>query len=219
MKEFELEKQQARAKVKGSMDANLAWMGEPFTKYDALVLLHELKHEIGDLVTAHKSLLKAEGFLTREDVDKKEAALTHSVGTVLDPKVKSWRTSLQPEDVAQYIKDLKPTITPMAKAIAEFGTEKEVLVPLIKEEKSHLQKRQEKCSHKDNTDRWAFNLQHNFHDEQPRGHCPLCGLIVSPAYWDSRPVVQDDKSVQHARFVVPAHPLYHIIEELEHKNV
>jgi hypothetical protein len=70
--------------------------------------------------------------------------------------------------------------------------------------------RQARCTHKDKNLKWAVRTQHNFHDNMPRGICPLCELFIHPAYWDFRPV--DGKDVA---FIVPEHPSYHIVREIE----
>lgn len=72
------------------------------------------------------------------------------------------------------------------------------------------------CPHKDQNQKWNISLQHNFHDHMPRGVCNMCGIYIYPAHWDYRPVTQDGGlTVKDVGFVVPEHPLYHIVRQLE----
>jgi hypothetical protein len=73
--------------------------------------------------------------------------------------------------------------------------------------------RQNACAHKDKNQRWAICLQHNFPDRAPRGICPLCELYIQPRHWDFK--APDEKHPEGEPFIVPEHPLYHVVKELE----
>jgi hypothetical protein len=73
--------------------------------------------------------------------------------------------------------------------------------------------RQSRCPHKDKNMRWAINLVHNFPDAKPRGICPLCEAFLQPAHYDFK--APTDEHPDGERFIIPAHPQYHIVLELE----
>lgn len=79
-----------------------------------------------------------------------------------------------------------------------------------------FKQRQTQCTHKDRNGLYAISLQHNFHDNMPRGICLKCELYIHPTYWDYRPVTAKDGTITEKALVVPAHPLYHIVQEIEH---
>jgi hypothetical protein len=78
------------------------------------------------------------------------------------------------------------------------------------EKTKQMAARQANCSHMDKNMKWAIRLQHNFHDNMPRGICPLCELLIYPAHWDFRPENGKDKA-----FIIKEHPLYHIVRQIE----
>lgn len=75
---------------------------------------------------------------------------------------------------------------------------------------------QSACSHKDEkSGKYRISLQHNFHDNMVRGHCALCGVVIHPAYRDYRPETQPDGEIVNKVIVIPEHPLYKLVLQLD----
>jgi len=107
----------------------------------------------------------------------------------------------------------KPYVDPME--LARRLHEREEFQESEREQAELTRQRQANCSHKDENGDWSINLQHNFHDNMPRGLCPLCGLLIAPLHWDYRPHMLPDGKIKSEAFVVPAHPLYYLVQQLE----
>ena len=89
------------------------------------------------------------------------------------------------------------------------------------EEKNAAKKNlQNGCSHKGRNGKWNISLQHNYHDHMPRGLCNVCGIFIHPQYWDFRPITHSataarESYVEDKGFIIPEHPLYHVVRQLE----
>lgn len=87
-----------------------------------------------------------------------------------------------------------------------------------KDKRANLAAQQANCTHKDDNEKWAFNLTHNFPDHMPRGECPLCFLYVEPAHWVIPGPGFDGGNGVGQPYITPAHPLYSVISLLESKS-
>lgn len=75
--------------------------------------------------------------------------------------------------------------------------------------------RQASCPHKDKNERWALSLVHNFPDRSARATCPLCEIWIYPAHWVIPGAGFDGGNGLGQPYVVPEHPLYHVVRFLE----
>lgn len=72
---------------------------------------------------------------------------------------------------------------------------------------------QSRCSHKyKKSGTWAITAVHNFPDRQTRGRCNLCRLNIEPDHWE---IAYNKDDPAGTPFKVPAHPLYHVVREIE----
>jgi len=140
----------------------------------------------------------------------------------------SRNTELFFEKFAPYLE--KIALTP--EKMREFG--KPYIDPEIIARKNHERKefqeqernmakdtaaRQAACRHQDKKGYSTICLQRNFHDNMPRGLCTMCQLVIHPHHWDWRPVTLPDGSIESKAQVVPAHPLYYIVQEMENSKL
>lgn len=72
---------------------------------------------------------------------------------------------------------------------------------------------QKRCSHKyRKSGVWAISTVHNHPDRQTRGHCNLCRLDIEPQHWE---IQYDPNNIEGKAVLVPEHPQYHIVREIE----
>lgn len=118
----------------------------------------------------------------------------------------------------------KPYEDPIA--IARELRERENNRKQFHEDLARTKARQDACSHKDDNEKWAICLQHNFPDHMPRGICPLCQAYIEPAHWvdaanEEQAQIQATKlgtKVSGHCYIVPEHQLYHIVRWIESKS-
>lgn len=108
----------------------------------------------------------------------------------------------------------KPYIDP--DVLARENHEQEEWRKQEQEQRANTEARQAACSHKDKNQRWSIALQHNFHDNMPRGVCARCRIHIYPAHWDYRPITDPTTGkITNQSFIVQEHPLYRIVREIE----
>lgn len=81
--------------------------------------------------------------------------------------------------------------------------------------------KQKTCPHTDAVGRSSINTVHNFSDNRARGTCMICGVWITPQMIEIGPPTMDmdgqgnPVSLPGEPRVVPAHPLYHLVEAKE----
>jgi hypothetical protein len=108
---------------------------------------------------------------------------------------------------------LKPYVDPaaLARDLRERKLIHEQALAVIEGDK----RRWEACPHKDKNERTALCLVHNHPDRQPRAICPLCRVWIEPAHWEIPGPQFDGGNGMGEPYIVPAHPLYHLVRGLE----
>jgi hypothetical protein len=103
----------------------------------------------------------------------------------------------------------KPYVDPDAEA----RRKREKQQGLEAQRRRELEKKalQEHCTHKDRHGRWLIATVHNHPDQQTRGFCPKCRILIEPEHTE---IGYDQKPYR-----VPAHKLYGIVRELEIENL
>lgn len=76
--------------------------------------------------------------------------------------------------------------------------------------------KQSRCTHAYKTGLGAINLTHNFPDNMPRGTCMLCELFIEPAHWQIGPPTSEYPDGK--AYIVPEHPLYYKVRNLENEG-
>jgi hypothetical protein len=107
----------------------------------------------------------------------------------------------------------KPYVDP--DVIARNNFERGEFYRLQRESDDLIKAQQAACPHIDRNQKYTIKLQHNFHDNMPRGICVRCNLYIEPAHWESRPVINPDGSITNKREVIEAHPMYWLVQQLE----
>ncbi len=101
-----------------------------------------------------------------------------------------------------------PTEDELAKKLRE-KREKKLMLAEAEENRQNLLRSQAACSHRDENERWAVQVVHNFPDRQPRFLCPHCQSFFEPRRW----VVgaPDAENPRGRAYIADEHPQYQML--------
>ena len=104
------------------------------------------------------------------------------------------------------------------KAKLREARERALMKEDLEEAARNTELKQKNCpkGHRDENNRYAIALIHNYPDRQPRGVCTHCHLLIEPTHWEIG--APDEKNPRGKAYLVKAHPLYYIVAELENTN-
>jgi hypothetical protein len=121
--------------------------------------------------------------------------------------------ALTPEKLLEMERLRRAPSESQEKAIAREKRERALMKEDLDEARRNTERTQKTCTHKDKNMRWAVSLIHNFPDRQARGVCTHCHLMIEPTHWEIG--TPDERNPRGKARIVEAHPLYHIVTELE----
>src|SRR6201998_3387041 len=102
---------------------------------------------------------------------------------------------------------------PSAAQAARETRERKLMAEETAENRRNKEALQAGCPHRYPSGQLAISCVHNFPDRQARGTCMVCGIWIHPKEWRI-----DAPDAQHPRGtprIVDAHPLYHLVQEVE----
>jgi hypothetical protein len=74
------------------------------------------------------------------------------------------------------------------------------------ETRAKIRAMQDSCPHRDENDKEAICLVHNYPDRQVRGICPICWSLIEPRHWAIE--APDPKTGKTKPILIPAHRDY-----------
>jgi len=117
--------------------------------------------------------------------------------------------ALTPEKLAEAEKLRRaPTAEELAKKARE-KREKKLMMEEAAENRANQERHQAACTHRDENERWAVQVVHNFPDRQPRFLCPKCQSFFEPRRW----VVgaPDAENPRGRAYIADEHPQYQML--------